>query len=156
MCRLYDVGCVLFRTRRIFPHINGPITFCSTSLTCSSISPHAHANFSYFLSGTQPVPGVRMVECGAKEESGKKIRGERGGNGFPRSPPPPPPPPPLFYFAHISFRRPHDLNTWNRVCGTRKKWRLRCLFCKSSYIGFPFSYRLKRKTFYGWTRNNEQ
>ena len=101
MCRLYEVGCVLFRTRRIFPRINGPITFCSTSLTCSSIRPHAHTNFSYFLSGTQPVPGVRMWSVARSKRAGKNKEGERR-ERVPLLAPTPYPTLLLFYFAHIS------------------------------------------------------
>ena len=73
-----------------------------------------------------PVPGVQIVECGAKEEREKKIRAKRGEGSHP-------PHPSLFVCLFVCFflltsslHCPHDLNSWNRLvsraCGklTRK------------------------------------
>ena len=79
----------------------------------------------------QPVPGVRIVECGAKEESEKETkRRERGRERRERLPPsssalPHPVVVCFFFFAHISLRCPHDLNAWNRLWNCGKK-RLSC------------------------------
>ena len=46
-----------------------------------------------------------IVECGAMSDNGKKIRGKklrRREEGT------------LFFSAHISFRRTHNLNAWNK------------------------------------------
>ena len=59
---------------------------------------------------TTPVPGVRIVECGAKEESEKHTL---------------PNPLVVFFSAHISFRYPHDLNAWNRLLRRQRAIALR-------------------------------
>ena len=56
-----------------------------------------------------PVPGFEIVECGAKLENGKKIRRKRERE---EGISPSLPIPPLAVFsAHISLRRPHNLNS---------------------------------------------
>ena len=78
----------------------------------------------------QPVPGVRIVECGAKEESEKETKRREGERekGTPTSLVLSPTPPRrclFFFFANISLRCPHDLNAWNRLRNCGKK-RLSC------------------------------
>ena len=56
-------------------------------------------NTCFLLLRRKSVPGVRIVECGAKEESEKHTL---------------PHPLVVFFSAHISLHYPQDLNAWNR------------------------------------------
>ena len=54
------------------------------------------------------------MECGAKLENGKKIRTKRGREREEGISPSLPTPLLAVFSAHISLRRPHNLNSWNR------------------------------------------
>ena len=71
------------------------------------------------------------MECGAKEESEKKIRRKRGRGKVPTLSPLSHPVlvvVVVFFSAQMSLRCPHDLNAWNRLihfgCGGNRQQQL--------------------------------
>ena len=84
------------------PKIGKQLGFAARGIFPSEYEPYQtkHSNLQLF-------PGVQMVVCSAKSESGEKIRWKRGEGS-------PPVLPSLFFLPHLFAPSP-NLNAWNRL-----------------------------------------